>query len=144
MLQIKLMLRVSVLATMLTPSFIVAVTNTESLHIGDRTCLFLDDRYIAGQHGLERVWHQGRPQPVIIERTEPWEDPGKPGGLHLYGSVVFDAQDHTYKMYYQTYCSSMPGGYGSCLALSKDGKLWTKPNLGLVEIGENKNNNVFL
>ena len=32
------------------------------LRIGDRSCLFLDDRFIAQQSGLKRTWHQGQPR----------------------------------------------------------------------------------
>ncbi len=114
------------------------------LTVANRACLFLDDYFLAEQAGVKRVWHQGQPKPVIIDRSEPWEAAGKPGGLHLYGSVVFDPADRSYKMYYQVWSPYVPGGYLVCLALSKDAKTWQKPHLGQVEFQGSRENNILL
>jgi hypothetical protein len=37
----------------------------EPLDISDRTCLFLDDRFIAEQSGLKHAWHQGQPRSEV-------------------------------------------------------------------------------
>jgi len=53
--------------------------------------------------------------------------------------------DGKYRLYYEV---EPPPGHEeitnkiSCLAESTDGKTWTKPNLGLVEFGGNKDNNI--
>jgi hypothetical protein len=111
--------------------------------IGDRTCLFLDDRFVAEQSGLRRTWHQGRPRDdVAIRATEPWEK-----WPHLFGSVFRDPSDGKYKMYYESaiYPALRPPDSFTCYicyAESLDGKTWTKPKLGLYEHGGSKQNNI--
>src|ERR1043166_8331722 len=66
--------------------------------IRDRTCLFLDDRFVAEQSGLKRTWHQGKPQPQpAITESGKWER-----WLHMFGSVIHDPKDGLYKMYYES------------------------------------------
>jgi hypothetical protein len=102
---------------------------TEPVSISDRTCLFLDDRFVAEQSGLKRTWHQGKPQPEpAITGTWP----------HMFGSVLHDPQAKLYKMWYEDVAHGMGWIH---YAESKDGKRWTKPNLGLVELDGSKANN---
>jgi hypothetical protein len=110
--------------------------------VGDRACLFLDDRFVASRSGLARTWHAGEPVPdVALEATEPWED-----WPHLFGSVVFDPVVRRYLMWYQVLNPRVKqdGGnrYFICLAESTDGKQWTKPKLGLVSFGGDAANNI--
>src|SRR5437773_2729298 len=66
--------------------------------VGDRPCLFLDDRFIAEQSGLKRTWHQAKPRPeVAIRATQRWES-----WPHLFGSVFFDPEARVYRMYYES------------------------------------------
>ena len=132
-----------IVALMLTTSPLFA---TEPIPVGDRACLFLDDRFIAEQSGLKRVWHQGQPRPeVAIQATEPWEE-----WTHLYGSAFRDPQDGLFKMYYVSAIfparTNLDGSCTSfiCYAESKDGKTWTKPNLGRYEDLGSKNNNIVI
>jgi len=110
--------------------------------IGTRTCLFLDDRYIAGKSGLERAWHQGQPF------TEPAIAPQKPWELwpHLFGSVLYDPADQRYKMWYESLNGYKPGTLETLIlyAESRDGRNWTRPELGLHELNGSKANNVVL
>jgi hypothetical protein len=92
------------------------------IDVADRTCLFLDDQFIAEQSGLTRTWHQGKRQ-AEAAITGQWP--------HMFGSVLYDPQTKLYKMWYEDVA------YGAGwihYAESKDGKTWVKPNLGLVEI----------
>ena len=109
----------------------MSIAATEPLSIGDRTCLFLDDRFIAEQSGLKRTWHQGKPRPEpAITGTWP----------HMFGSVLCDPQVRLYKMWYE----DVAHGKGWIhYAESKDGKAWTKPNLGLVELDGSRSNNIL-
>lgn len=114
--------------------------------VGDRPCLVLDNRYIESQSGLVRTWHQGVPvKEPVIEASEPWE-----AWPHLFGSVLFDAQEKLYKMWYQVLnprssldAEEGSGRYFVCYAESRDGKTWIKPNLGLVKFQGNTDNNIF-
>ncbi len=52
------------------------------ISVGNRVCLFLDERFVAEQSGLKRTWHPGRPRnEVAIQATELWEK-----WPHLFGS----------------------------------------------------------
>src|ERR1044071_4066700 len=76
------------------------VVIAEPIPVGDRTCLFLDDRFIAEQSGLKRTWHQGQPRPEVAIQAEK-EDPTDLWP-HLYGSVLYDPQAKVYRMYYES------------------------------------------
>lgn len=105
--------------------------SAEPIPVGDRTCLFLDDRFIAEQSGLKHTWHPGKPQPKPAI-TGAWP--------HLFGSVLFDPQTKLYQMWYE----DVAHGKGWIhYAESKDGKAWTKPNLGLVELNGSTSNNIL-
>src|SRR6185295_3583786 len=67
--------------------------------IGDRTCLFLDDHFLAEHSGLTRTWHQGQPRTDVTIKDEghPWER-----WPHMFGSTLFDPQAKRYRMYYES------------------------------------------
>lgn len=104
----------------------------EPIFIRDRTCLFLDNRFIAEQSGLKRTWHQGKPQP----------EPAITGNWpHMFGSALYDPQSKLYKMWYEDVRDGMGWIH---YAESNDGKKWRKPALGLVEIDGSKTNNCIM
>jgi hypothetical protein len=113
--------------------------------VGDRTCLFLDDHFVAEQSGFTRTWHQGQPRPeVAIKESSPWER-----WPHLFGSAIYDPRAKLYRMYYESaiYPSrSPPNSFTTyvCYAESKDGKIWTKPTLRLFEDLGSKENNIVI
>ena len=88
-------------------------------------------------------------QPVRHE-ANPVVKRGKPGtpdahGVQFYGSVIRDGGK--YRMWYVAFDDAMKSKVASerwraAYAESADGVNWTKPNLGLVEFGGNKNNNL--
>lgn len=74
--------------------------------------------------------------------------PGSPdaNGVQFYGSVIRDGG--RYRMWYVAFddalSSKIPSArWRAAYAESADGVKWTKPNLGLVEFGGNKNNNLI-
>ncbi len=99
--------------------------------------LFLDDRWVADAHRVQRVWHEARwyPEPVL-RPTEPWEN----HQIALFGSVVRDAGFAGWRMYYITY--NPPNPPLVCLAESDDGIQWRKPRLGLYEWNGRRDNNI--
>src|SRR5688572_23839372 len=115
----------------------------EPLALADRTCLFLDDHFIAEQKGLTRTFHQGKPHAkAVVPEEHPWEH-----WICLWGSCFYDPQAGMYRMYYQStlYPSGEPGiSFRDYLlyAESKDGVEWVKPKLGLVEHEGSKENNI--
>ncbi len=103
--------------------------------------LFLDDRYIAHRQGLTR--RLGRAEKwganPILEPEHPWE--GR--CVILWGSVLWDAADGLFKMWYETYNPLEPMPHHRlCYATSVDGLAWHKPRLGLVAWRGSKANNI--
>lgn len=107
------------------------------LPVGQRTCLFLDDRFIAEQAGLKRIWHQGKPhrEPAIVAQHK-WEK-----WPHAFGSVLYDPASKLYKMWYE----DIPHPRGAIFyAESRDARTWTKPKLGIYEFAGSRDNNAVL
>src|SRR5262245_40139970 len=100
----------------------------EPIAVGTRTCLFLDDRVVAERSGLERTWHQGKPnaEPAVAA-TRPWEK-----WPHMFGSALYDPKARLYKIWYQDNPVWEERG-GVFYAESADARVWRKPVLGLVE-----------
>ena len=108
--------------------------------------LFLDDYVIKRVHNLRRVLHQPAkivPEPVISPEHS-WENVT----VGTRNTPYWDSGEKVWKLYYHgTAMESDDVGqsrltYRQCLAISKDGLYWTKPNLGLIEWNESKENNI--
>jgi hypothetical protein len=99
--------------------------------------LFLDDTWIEETYRLERVWDSAEiyPEPVL-KPEKPWES----HELIMFGSVFRDRNE--WRMYYG--CHNMPAPTLCCLAYSRDGIHWERPNLGLFEFQGSKANNIVL
>ena len=97
----------------------------------------------------------------LFREDKPWE----PRFDNPYVSVIYDRQDKIYKCWYSIFTQasqeswilvprekrawadwreSRDRGFGVCYATSKDGIRWTKPELGIVEFGGNRRNNLVL
>ncbi|MBQ8509107.1 MAG: hypothetical protein IJ493_04285 [Clostridia bacterium] len=92
--------------------------------------------------GVSLHMHKPVRKNVVLDCNEPWE------GEHCgYGSMIFDGE--RYRLYYRG-AGANDGVWkeesGShslwCLALSDDGKTFTKPNLGMFEYNGSKDNNI--
>lgn len=109
--------------------------------IGNRRQLFIDHRFIADSFNTELVVHQAtKTREMNIKPDKPWEV----GGVGPYSSVLKDGD--TYLMWYHVMTSvqwhiDLYAG-AICLARSKDGIIWEKPNLGVVEFNGSKDNNI--
>ena len=102
--------------------------------------LFLDATVVEKQEGLTRTFHAaekyaGNP---VLRKDKPWEGGKAIAGPYLYGTVMWD--QGKLRMWY--HCVGK--GYVNCYAESEDGITWTKPNLGIIEYGGSKDNNLFL
>lgn len=118
----------------------------EVLPIGRSKQLLIDDYVIASTENLTRVMHRPRRHPnnPILTGTEPWERwmievDGRP--------VIYDEEAGEFKMYYVAPLSdpAAPTGtrYKTCLAISKDGIHWRRPELGQVEWEGTSRNNIL-
>ena len=142
----------------------------EPLKIGAQKQLFVDDYVVDRTDGVARTLNQPTKyagNPIMIP-LYPWE-----GRLELYGAVWHD-EDGGFRMWYtglggmgvpplawagpRSSSKEMTPGtkarektfdpvnllYSICYATSKDGVFWERPNLGLVEYGGSKDNNIVL
>ena len=114
------------------------------IDVGDRKQLFLDDAFLVQRaEGVRYVMHQPvkHPENPLLVADKPWERQ-----VQLYGSVLWDEEEKTHKMWYTNRGrkygkdSAVQVGY----AVSEDGTEWHKPELGLVENEGSAANNLVL
>lgn len=110
------------------------------LAIGTRRELLLDDYLFAEINpGIEFKQHRPRPQNVIISDDRPWEKEIN------YVSVL--ASGDKFMLYYRGFhhgSGEIGMGEPTCLAISKDGVNWEKPELGLFGFAQSPANNIVL
>ncbi|MCH2213441.1 MAG: hypothetical protein MK110_19235 [Fuerstiella sp.] len=114
----------------------------DSIDIGSRRELFIDQYMIQSLRGVTRKLHHPVPHDIAIVNDAPWE-----GCVSGYHSIVRDRD--LYRMYYRGAAISVAGGIlkkgtqVSCFAQSQDGIHWEKPILGLREYDGSKQNNII-
>jgi hypothetical protein len=121
--------------------------------------LLLDDRIIANVDNAKLevgVVKKDKSNPLFGE-DQPWEKRFD----NLYGNVIFDEEENLYKCWYSPFIVDYSAKgmsleerdgkeyedpedreMGICYATSKDGIIWEKPNLGLVDYNGSKANNI--
>ena len=112
----------------------------DSLDIGSRLELFVDDFLVEELLGTRLVLHHPRPAEVALRFDRPWE-----GAFCGYVTVLHDGD--IYRMYYRGIPIARPDGSldeVTCYAESRDGIHWEKPDLGLFEVAGTRKNNVVL
>ncbi len=123
------------------PAFAGEITN-----IGSRWELFVLDDLIENISGKARLeLHHPEAREIVLDHDAPWEGTGS--GYH---SVFRDGD--LYRMYYKAWHIEVSEGKvttGShplfcCYAESKDGIVWQKPELGIVEFRGSTANNIVL
>ncbi|MHB8864240.1 MAG: glycoside hydrolase family protein [Pirellulaceae bacterium] len=122
-------------------------TAAESIEIGSRRELFVDDYLIATRQGdLHLELHHPIRRELVFKTDAPWE-----GNAAAYQSVFQDG--NLYRMYYHGghYRNGGPPSqlleehpWVFCYAESEDGIHWRRPELGLFEFGGSKANNIIL
>ena len=103
---------------------------------GDRQ-LFVDDFWLADSTGVQRVLHSPTREDVALSPEHPWEA----GGLSY---LIAFPDGGRFRGWYRADPNLQDSDYNSitCYAESDDGIHWDKPNLGLVEFGGSKDNNI--
>ena len=116
------------------------------LELGNRRELFIDDHLVAEMKQVQLVVHQPIREEIVAECDAPWE-----GNGCGYFSVLYDAKDSLYRMYYHAW--QIPTGVKGeepnfpltiAYRQSRDGIVWERPNLGLCEFRGSKDNNILL
>ena len=105
--------------------------------------LFVDD-FLIEDTTLKQTFHQAEYHPAnpIIKPEKPWETTGRSTMAYAYsGGAWYDPKDELFKLWYSAgLCLPEMRGYGTnylCLATSKDGIHWEKPNLGHIKADSN-------
>ena len=116
------------------------------IELGNRRELFIDDHLIAEMKQTQLLVHQPVREEIVADCDAPWE-----GNGCGYYSVLFDAKDSIYRMYYHAW--QIPTGVKGeepnfpltiAYRQSRDGITWERPNLGLCEFRGSKDNNIIL
>lgn len=116
------------------------VLAAEPLPIGSRRELFVDRYLIERLTDARLQLHEPRDEGPVLRLDQPWEGP-----LGGYTTIIKDGEK--FLAYYRGI--SKLGLDGSehertCLAESRDGRIWTKPMLGLFEFNGSTENNIVL
>ncbi len=114
----------------------------DPLDLGDRRELFVDDHLIDSSEGVALTLHPPEAREVVLVCDAPWE-----GNTSAYFTLIED--DGLFRCYYRGSHYDEVAKKGThvettCYAESRDGIVWTKPKLGLVEFEGSKENNVLL
>ena len=113
----------------------------EPVVVNDQRCLIMDERLIAETRGdVEVEFHKPVEREIVFNADEPWE-----GNLCNYFTVFRDKDK--FRMYYRGAnldLEKMKHTHPifTCYAESRDGIHWNKPDLGIVEFDDSKNNNI--
>ena len=113
------------------------------IEIGSRRELFVDRLLIESLQGAELRLQQPQPAGVALRLDRPWE-----GIVSTYVTVLRDGE--RFLMYYRGRPSTSRDDATAeahevtCVAESRDGITWSRPNLGLFEVAGTRENNVFL
>jgi hypothetical protein len=115
-------------------------SSSPSLDLGSRLELFVDDFLIDRLKGTVLKLHEPMPAGVALKFDKPWE--GK-----FAGYITVLADHDRLRMYYRGLPETSPQrstNEVTCYAESRDGLVWTKPNLRLFEVHGTLDNNVVL
>lgn len=111
-------------------------TVNDPVRLGSRREIFIDHFLIDKLENTKLLMHHPHDEGKVMDFDKPWE------GLFCgYCTVIKD--DDLYRLYYRGW-SQLKGSQVTCYAESKDGKKWTKPDLGLFEWNGSRANNIIL
>ncbi len=113
----------------------------------DKPRLFVDLRDVESRENVTRTFHsaQRHGRHPVLEQDAPWEK--HPG---MTGSVIYDPSDELFKCWYMAGFYDPPTHqHVQCLATSRDGIHWERPELGLHEApdaqgGTSTQNNIVI
>jgi hypothetical protein len=114
----------------------------EAIALGSRRELFVDRFLIDKLNGCRLELHPPRDEGIALKLDRPWEGP-----FCNYATVIKDGS--RFLLYYRGIAEAKGDGSSqerTCVAESKDGKHWTRPELGLFAVpgSKDKSNNVVL
>lgn len=113
--------------------------SAEPVQIGSRRELFVDSLLIDCLEGVRVELHTPQAGEIVFHFDRPWE-----GVYSAYLTLLQDGD--LFRLYYRGMAKSAHtlDTEVTCMAESKDGIHWYRPNLGLYEVAGTKENNVIL
>jgi hypothetical protein len=98
--------------------------------VGSKAQLFVDQVLVRSSENVAFTLHPGKKHPKnpLVKADQPWED----WRLSLFGSVIYDAEEQIFKMWYIGEPSAYFPRYSTFYATSKDGITWEKPPVGTI------------
>jgi len=134
---------IAAMAAILFGGLAPAFAADEPIALGTRRELFVDHFLIEKLEDVSLQLQQPQPAGIALKFDQPWE-----GQVSGYVTVIHDGE--LFRMYYR---GRPLTGYGdndpraqevTCYAESRDGITFTRPKLGLISFGGNKDNNAIL
>lgn len=126
------------------------VRSASPLDVGSKSQLFIDQVLVRDARSIAFTLHPAERHPAnpLVKADQPWEG----WRLELFGSVIYDAQERLYKMWYISepvgWFGPAPNGASgdnpTCYAVSEDGIHWKKPPVGLLDSPVGHNHNALL
>jgi len=105
--------------------------------------LFVDDHVVAVKENVVRTYHvfTKHPSNPVVKADKPWEG----NNVYVYGTVLPTESGDGFRMWYHALPEIEGEDYYRLLyATSKDGLIWVKPNLGIIEYKGLRDNNIFV
>lgn len=122
----------------------ISLHATSPIRISGREVLW--DDFLTEERTAEKIMHSPWYKAPVITLDKPWEGDGCG-----YFNVIFDPVSSQYFMYYTALEMFKPDGtftptrdIHACVLTSSDGIRWTRPELGIVEFGGSKANNIII
>ena len=116
----------------------LAMAEEKPIEVGHFRQLFVDDYLIAERSNVTLTLHRPAKHPgnPVLLPDKPWEEKS----VALYGTVLYDAEEGLFKMWYR----AIEDTCYACYATSKDGIHWEKPVLNVKPYKGSTENNIVL
>ncbi len=130
------------LVHLITSVCLSALADVSPLPLASRRELLVDDYLIASMERVTLNMHRPKAQEMVFVCDAPWE-----GNTSGYFTLFQDGD--LFRAYYRGAHhdeATQKGGHEvvTCYAESRDGIMWVKPKLGLIEFNDSKDNNIIL
>ena len=110
-----------------------------AVDLGSKTQLFVDQHLVRQSSGVSFTLHPAakHPQNPVVRPDRQWEG----SCVQLYGTVLYDADERQFKMWYTCLPSDYFARAATCYAVSRDGLRWEKPPVGTIRSPSGKPHN---
>jgi len=109
----------------------VALAGGSPFDVGNKSQLFVDRVLVRSAEGISFTLHPARkhPENPLVKAEASWEG----WRLEIYGNVIYDEDEHLFKMWYMCESPKDFPHYAVLYATSQDGVHWDKPLVGTIK-----------